>query len=317
MSNKGSDLPVEELARELAQSKKYRQLDLCLDTVRDVIAQEARTHTGSRTALDAARKKLHNIVAPYLGDPDYPQAAARLDQAFQSRDAAQIRQACAEIMQAHVSTRERLPLLEGLYPALFALTGMPHTILDLACGLHPLSLPWMGLPATTQYHAYDILAERVGFLNHFFTLHGLASTAKVQDILVNPPTETGDVAFVFKEIHRFEQRQRGVTLKLLDALQVPYIVVSLPTQNMSGQIDFTESYRRMFYKIVGQRAWTVREVVFPGEMFFVVNKVGFQMPFGACPCQPLLNSPFANKNSHTQTTPEFPPPAPQKSCPGR
>ena len=273
MSNKSSPLPIEELAQELAQSKKYRQLDLCMDTVRDVLTQEARTHTGSRAALDAARKKLHNIVAPYLGDPDYPQAAARLDLAFQTRDAAQIRQACAEIMQAHVSTRERLPLLDDLYPAIFALTGAPRTILDLACGLHPLSLPWMGLPATAQYYAYDILAERVGFLNHFLALHGLAPTAKVQDILVNPPAETGDIAFIFKEVHRFEQRQRGITLRLLDALQVQYIIVSLPTQNMSGQIDFTASYRRMFYKIVGQRPWEVREVVFPGEMFFVVDKV--------------------------------------------
>lgn len=275
MSDKSSPSLVEQMVQELAQSKKYRQLALSADTLQDVVAQEARTHTNKRAALDAARKKLHNIVAPYLGDPDYTQAAQRLDLAFQTLDAAQIRLVCAEIMQAHVSTRERLPILDDLYPAIFALTGIPHAILDLACGIHPLSLPWMGLPGDAQYFAYDILSERVNFLNHFFTLHGLNSTAKVQDILVNPPTETGDIALIFKEVHRFEQRMRGVTLRLLDALQARYIVVSLPTQNMSGQIDFTTSYRRMFYKIVGQRPWSVREIVFPGEMFFVVQKTAY------------------------------------------
>ena len=112
MSDKTSPLPVEQMVQELAKSKKYRQLALCADTLQDVVAQEARTHTNKRAALDAARKKLHNIVAPYLGDPDYALATQRLDLAFQTRDAAQIRQACAEIMQAHVSTRERLLILD-------------------------------------------------------------------------------------------------------------------------------------------------------------------------------------------------------------
>lgn len=273
MSDKATPQSLEQMVQELAQSRKYRQLGICADTLRDVVAQETRAHPNQRTALDAARKKLHNIVAPYLGDPDYTQAAKRLDQAFQTRDTAQIRQACAEIMQAHVSTRERLPLLDELYPAIFSFTGAPHTILDLACGIHPLSFPWMGLSEPIHYYAYDILDNRVGFLNHFFELSGLHPSAKVQDILVNPPVETGDIAFIFKEVHRFEQRQRGITIRLLDALQVRFLVVSLPTQNMRGRIDFTESYRRMFYKILGQRPWQVDEIVFPGEMFFIIRKM--------------------------------------------
>ena len=33
--------------------------------------------------------------------------------------------------------------------------------LDLACGLNPLSLPWMGLNDEATYHVYDIDAERI------------------------------------------------------------------------------------------------------------------------------------------------------------
>ena len=49
-----------------------------------------------------------------------------------------------------------------------ARTNASDRVLDLACGLHPLAFPWMGLPLTTQYYAYDIHQPRVDLIGHFF-----------------------------------------------------------------------------------------------------------------------------------------------------
>jgi len=78
------------------------------------------------------RKKLHNIVAPYLGDPDYPLAAKTLEDAFQPGDSQAVKAACARLLATHASTLERLKILDEFYPRLFSLTGSPKTILDLA-----------------------------------------------------------------------------------------------------------------------------------------------------------------------------------------
>ncbi len=37
----------------------------------------------------------------------------------------------------------------------------------------------------------------------------ISAEARVQDILIKPPDVEADIAFFFKEAHRFEQRQHG------------------------------------------------------------------------------------------------------------
>ena len=86
---------------------------------------------------------------------------------------AAVQNCCREIMASHASTRERLQLLGDFYPRLFDESDKPGTLLDLACGLNPLSWRWMGLPAGTCYRVYDIHAPRVAFLNEYFRLEGI------------------------------------------------------------------------------------------------------------------------------------------------
>ena len=211
-------------------------MNLCADTLRDVLEREvSASGRSSKEALKAVRQKLHNIVAPYLGDPEYPAAERELAAAFASADPQAVRAACAGILSAHASTRERISILDEFYPRIFAATGKPAAILDVACGLNPLTFPWMGLPLTTRYHAYDIHGPRVEFLNRYFRLQGLAELAQQQDVLVHPPEEEAEVALLFKEAHRFEQRQRGCNAPLWDALRVRYLLVSLPTHSLSGR----------------------------------------------------------------------------------
>ncbi|HVN56620.1 MAG TPA: hypothetical protein VMT46_20005 [Anaerolineaceae bacterium] len=264
---------IDQAIREILNSKKYRGMNLCADTLRDVLEREVSSSGRSqKEALKAARQKLHNIVAPYLGDPDYPAAERELETAFASRDVEAIRAVCTRILAAHASTRERISILDDFYTRIFAATGKPAAILDAACGLNPLTFPWMSLPLNTRYHAYDIHGPRVEFLNHYFHLQGLAVLAEQRDVLVHPPEERGELAFLFKEAHRFEQRQRGCNAPLWDALRVRYLLVSLPTHSLSGRFDLVDRQRQLVREILGQRTWLVGELLFENEIVFCIDK---------------------------------------------
>jgi len=263
---------LQPLINEILSSRPYRGLDLPVETVRDLLSQELPRHRSQKDALKSVRHKLHNIVAPYLGDPDYLAAAGQLDQAFDSRDPLQVQAVCRQLLSSHASTRERLPLLPDFYCRLWAVTGVPPTILDLACGLHPFGFPWMGLPVSTRYFAYDIHRPRVELLNHFFIRQGLEPLACVQDILVAPPPVAAEVAIFFKEAHRFEQRQHGCNRAFWQALQVKWLLVSLPTTSLSQKHSLVEGHRRLVYNNLPGLDWPVAEVVFDGEIVFCIKR---------------------------------------------
>jgi 16S rRNA (guanine(1405)-N(7))-methyltransferase len=263
---------IAKLAEGILASPKYRAMGLLPATVQALIAQELPRHRNQKQAVQAVREKLHNVAAPYLGDPDYPAAARQLETAFGSAEPGAVKAACAALLASHASTRERLSILDTFYPRLFAVTGQPASILDLACALNPLTFPWMGLPNTVAYRAYDIHQPRVAFLQRYFELQGLAPWVEGRDILIDPPTEPADVAFFFKEAHRFEQRQHGCNRAFWQALNVRWLLVSLPPSNLTGRHSLAEGHRHLVYTTIDGLGWQVTELMFANEMVFCIKK---------------------------------------------
>lgn len=263
---------LEDLAAQVRSSRKYRGIDIPTATLHDLLHQELERRPTQQAAMHAVREKLHNIVAPYLGDPDYPAARALIEDAFQSGQAAEIRAACLKMLSSHASTRERIPLLETFYPRLWQITGQPQVVLDLACGLHPFGLPWMGLDSQTRYFSYDLHRPRVDLLNHFFGLSGFEPLAYHQDILVRPPEQSADVAFFFKEAHRFEQRRHGCNRAFWQALNVRWLLVSLPASNLTGRRSLVERQRSLVQTTLADLDWPVTEITYDNELVFCIQK---------------------------------------------
>ncbi len=111
---------VEKRIAAIRDSKKYRGLDIPIETFRSLFEEEIKSGRQLKTADDNVRAKLHNIVAPYLGDPDYTSAANEIAEACRVRDSQKIRAACARLLESHASTRERLPFLTEFYEQLRA-----------------------------------------------------------------------------------------------------------------------------------------------------------------------------------------------------
>ena len=258
--------------QRILNSSKYRGLGIPPETVADLFAQEEGKHSNDKTLQKAVRQKLHNIMAVYLGDPDYNQAADVLTTAWQEGGMQALKPVCRQLLSAHASTRERLPLMDTFYQAIFELTGTPSVILDLACGLHPFGLPWMALPASCCYYAYDIHAPRTALINHFFQLIGQQGTATLQDILLQAPNVEADVAFFFKEAHRLEQRQHGANRRLWQSINTRFLLISLPTSSLTGRHDLLEKHRRLVYTTLDGLDWPTTEMVLENEIIFCMEK---------------------------------------------
>ncbi len=187
--------------------------------------------------------------------------------------------AVRELLGAHVSTGERLPFYGKLYKEIFRVTGVPLTILDLGCGLNPLSLPFMGL-RKLQYHAYDISEGEVRVLNSFFeSVRGknnlIQGKAEVQDISdVNavramPPAE---ICFLFKVADIIDRGQgHKRTEELMDAIPARYVVISFSTRTMSGK-PMTAPRRRWMEWLCRRRGWKYEILEFENEVVYVVRK---------------------------------------------
>lgn len=263
---------LQRLVDDILASRKYRSLGIPPETVLNLLELELPRYKNTREAVRSVRRILHNVVAPYLGDPEFSAAAARLDEAFRTGSDAAVRSECRAILSSHASTLERLPLLDDFYPRLFQVTGQPASILDLACGLNPFAWRWMGLPASIRYHACDLNQPRIALIQHYFQLEGLPPLAVHRDFLLEPPDEFTDVVFLFKEAHRLEQRQSGCNRPLWQAVQTHWLLVSLPTGSLSGKHNLVEKHRRLVAAALEGLNWPVTEVIFPTEIVFCIEK---------------------------------------------
>ncbi len=179
-------------------------------------------------------------------------------------------------MGAHASTKERLPILDEIYTGIFKLLPPVRSVLDAACGLNPLALPWMPLGADARYYACDIYADMAAFLNGFFELVPQAGRASVCDLAASSPDQRVDLALVMKSIPCLEQIDKQAGERLLDGLQSRYLAVSFPAKSLGGRSKgMVENYSARFEELIAGRGWQVLgELAFSTELVFVVECEG-------------------------------------------
>src|SRR5690606_30172065 len=104
---------VTAVTEAIKQARKYGYASAA--TSRQPAEDAARQRQKPKAAIKAVRARLHSIMAPYLGDPDYDTVARQLSAAFAANDQARINQLCLDSLEAHLSTRERLPIMTDFY----------------------------------------------------------------------------------------------------------------------------------------------------------------------------------------------------------
>ena|SRR2546421_3095763 len=255
-------------------STKYG--DISQELITRIGAQELAKRRSAKEALKATKNKLHQVGGAYFDAREqYTQWLNELKLAARSNKREQLLDLCTTIMTYHASTRERIPILAQFYAQIFNELPPISSVLDIACGLNPLALPWMPLPEQgVAYYAYDIYHSMMDFLQEWLATIHIQGDAQVCDVLQACPTQRADVAFLFKAIPCLEQVDKTAGYRLLREIPAHNLVVSFPIHSLGGRskgmLDYYETHLR---QIVGSdQGWEVKRLVFDRELVFVVRK---------------------------------------------
>jgi 16S rRNA (guanine(1405)-N(7))-methyltransferase len=260
---------VEELVQTVLGSPKYHSIDPAL--VARIGETELSKGRKLKEAVKATKKKLHQVGGAYLTDtPRYSKWLVSLTKA--EHDPKALKLICREVMDSHVSTRERLPILTKFYKKLFKKLPEITSILDVACGLNPLAIPWMPLQPGTQYYAVDMYSDMIAFVQAFMDMLPIEGWAKVSDVSAAPPIQPVDLALVLKSIPCLEQIDKHAGERLLDSLQAKYMVVSFPAKSIGGrEKGMRENYEEHFTQLSKGRGWRIQRFEFETELAFLVE----------------------------------------------
>src|SRR5947209_5050627 len=133
--------PLQQLLEAIQASAKYRHIDAKF--IRSVGEGEMEKRRNLKEAIKATKNKLHQVGAAYQENtPRYSRWLEALREASQAGDTELLQATCREIMKPHASTRERLPVLSRFYSELLKDMAPVRSVLDIACGLNPLAIPW-------------------------------------------------------------------------------------------------------------------------------------------------------------------------------
>ncbi len=260
--------PLDDLTAAVLAGPKYAAI--VPELVRRLGAAELAKGRSPKEALKATRNKLHQVGGAYLGGRmDYPAWAARLAAALP--DPAALQSECRAILAAHASSRERLPILDEFYAVIFAALGPVTSVLDVACGLNPLTLPW--LPPDLTYHGVDIYTDMTEFCDDFRARLGRPGRIWAADVLARPPDTAVDVAFVFKTLPCLEQVDKEAGRTLLRALNAPRLIVSFPVASLGGRAKgMPANYAARFEALAAAEGWLVQQLSITGELVYLVDK---------------------------------------------
>jgi 16S rRNA (guanine(1405)-N(7))-methyltransferase len=269
--NNPSPESVAEITKAILASVKYR--NLAPSFVRHVVEREWNTNLGLKEAEQATRRKLHQVAAAYwLQQPRYGRWLAELALAAQTGGEA-VQAVCRTIMSTHASSRERLPILSEIYQTCLADLAPLQSVLDVACGLHPLSFSWMPLAPGARYLVSDVYTDLVEFLQQALTQFGLQVAGLACDVFTELPTEPVQVAFLLKALPCLEQLAPLRARELISSLPTNHVIVSFPAHSLGGgKRQMPAAYEAHFRQALDGAGWRVTRYFWPSELVFRVDK---------------------------------------------
>lgn len=256
---------------ELRRPAKYARLSLSL--VQRIGADEFARQPSTAQALKAARTRLHQLTGAYL--PDHINYAHFLDifSSIPAEDENAFRAAAQNMMRLHASTAERLPILDHFFRDCLAEIAPVNSVLDLACGLNPLAIPWMPLADHFTYSACDAVIPLVDFLNDFFKTRQINGQAVECDLSSTVPAQPAQLALLLKTLPLLDQIDPTLAPHLLASLPADHILVSYPLRSLGGKgKGMYQTYTQRFTNLAANLGRRFRTFEFRGEIAFLLSR---------------------------------------------
>lgn len=226
-----------------------------------------------KAAVKEVRKRVYYALRQYHQGAD--QATALCEQLAAAvsltNDVADLRDITSQILETHVSTRERLPYLAALYEQLFAAVGTPERIADIGCGINPISFPYYAPYTPAIYAAIDKDPRSITFLNIFSKIW-TPLHARQQDIRACTfrDRDTPDLILLLKVIP-VVQRQAPDLLPILANLPGRYICITASSVAMTKNVAIQRREDRVLRDFIAATGREVRATIeIPNEFGYIL-----------------------------------------------
>lgn len=255
---------------DVCSNSKYAMLSK--DLVSKIAIEEFQNKGNRAKALKSTRTRLHRLAGAFIpSNIDYAKWLSvfkDLPLQMSSEHLTSLKQ----IMRLHASTAERLPYLDEVYKDIFSHMPSPSSILDLACGLNPLAIPWMPIDEGTEYHACDIVLPMLDFLENYFSVFRPNTHIFEKNILEFQSERSFDLIMLLKTMPLLAQIDKTAPEKLFSRLNFKYLLISYPLQSLGKQYKGMEkTYRTQFENLIANKPFQVQEYKLPNELFFILS----------------------------------------------
>lgn len=263
------DSEQSKAVQQILKAKKYANLSP--DTVERIL-EWAKVRVKKKEVDKAARKKLHQIYGAYFSQG----SASAFEKSVKDKPEkpTEIKAFCRELMDFHSSSQERLEDLSEFYGKIFEVTGVPERIVDLACGLNPLSYPWIHEHGAIPYVGYDIDQKSTQLMNDLLTSFNYPVKVLFNDVFLSIPDHLDtDVVMLLKALPCLEQQEKGISTKLLTEIKCRFLVISFPSKSLGGKSKGMESnYEAFLNSIVDESSHDIHKITFEREIVYVLER---------------------------------------------
>lgn len=219
----------------LLRTRKYGALDpsVLVRTAREGL----RRHGTERHALQFARRKLHQVTGAFLDVASRKRVLRALGVAAAAEGDAWL-SALQEALRAHASSAERGADPAQVWGAILEYTGPVRSVLDLGCGLHPLTLPWSGLPRDVRYEGWELDGEVCVAVERALVSRFPALRIRRADVLDAPEFPEADLVLLLKLAPTLEHQDPAAWPTVMDRLRARHVAMSWPRRSLGGRRRF-------------------------------------------------------------------------------
>jgi 16S rRNA (guanine(1405)-N(7))-methyltransferase len=267
-----SDIDLIKIISDVQKNPRYAAMDTAL--VESVVKDMLKKGFSTKETIKRARAKLHQVGGAYQEKKiPYDQLIKELKDLPMDLQSDSVKAFCNKAMEYHRSTEERLNLLDSMYKNIFAQLPPVKSILDIACGFNPFTLPWMPIAKDASYYACDIYPQMIGFINAFLNHFNVKGEAFTCDLTQSTPQHPVDLAIVLKTIPCLEQLDKSIGTRLLNQLNTKAVLISFPVRSLTGRVkDMPRFYEEHFMEIAENTEWNVKKIPMVDELFFLLQK---------------------------------------------
>ena len=266
-----------QILNQVKQNKKYKTLsdELILSEIKEYLNKNNPKKI-IKQDIKHIRSKLHRAYSTYQTTKKN-KIQLLLNQLKQNPESLDI---INKILSSNISTKERLDDYKFIYNKIFQITDKPKSIIDLGCGLNPISFPYMNLQSLI-YYAYDIDEQDIKFLNEFFNImknkiKGKAEILNLRDFKKISNLPPSDIIFLWKIIDLIDIDNHKPSEELINFLfnknKAKFIVASFATKTITRkQMNFPK--RKWFEFMLKRNNLDFKTFQTKNEIFYIISRI--------------------------------------------